>query len=647
METPIIIGAELDIQIISGRGLVAKDGGLMSRKSSDPFVKIGGANTNRRQWSIGKTKVISKSLDPTWNEGIKFHFDHLQAKGLTSAKKVTLVFSVFDFDTLSADDPMGEVRIELSTDRGTTLPAKWYPVVPGQSGCKKAKGELQFSVSLVMRRAVWLNRGEALSVGGGQITLGMGWEMLRGGKAIDLDTSCVGVDAKGKVLMDETVYFADLVNSNKSIVHTGDEREGDEDLGGGDDERISVDLDRVPANVRALFFIGTVATEGHSFADVKTSRMRIVGPDGGEMARYEPALGGAHTAVFMCRIARNRQAGGQLAGWTIQTIGDFDHTARDFGTLVPEMKAYMSDLVPGIRVDPTERVAVMRKGGNVMLSDYTGGGASGGGGAVGAQQFVMGLAWDVTNGVNIDLDVSVIMLDQTLKAIDLVSFRKLRSSDGSIQHCGDEREGDEKGDDEKVIVNLAAVHPAVRYVGFVVNSYSGQELDDVKDASCHLYDPSTIPPRDVATYKMTGTKELNGHTALLMGMLYRDPSTSEWALRIIAEPAQGRVAEDNIDELQRHLQRCPPQPLQKRAFHRDTSMMNMPPPPPAGPPQGMQPGMQQMIVECPPGVQPGQSMSIATPEGAQLMVTVPAGVGPGGRFAVSVPAPTAGTAQMM
>ena len=29
------------------------------------------------------------------------------------------------------------------------------------------------------------------------------------------------------------------------------------------------------------------------------------------------------------------------------------------------------------------------------------------------------------------------------------------------------------------------------------------------------------------------------------------------------------------------------------------------------------------------------------------LLTVPAGVGPGGRFAVSVPAPTAGTAQMM
>ena len=31
----------------------------------------------------------------------------------------------------------------------------------------------------------------------------------------------------------------------------------------------------------------------------------------------------------------------------------------------------------------------------------------------------------------------------------------LRSNDGAIQHGGDEREGDEKGDDEKIHLNLA------------------------------------------------------------------------------------------------------------------------------------------------------------------------------------------------
>ena len=86
---------------------------------------------------------------------------------------------------------------------------------------------------------------------------------------------------------------------------------------------------------------------------------------------------------------------------------------------------------------------------------------------------VMGLAWDVTNGVNIDLDASAILLDAKLQQIDLVFFGKLGSSDGSIKHGGDEREGDEKGDDEKIFLQLGRVHPAVKYIGFVINSYSG------------------------------------------------------------------------------------------------------------------------------------------------------------------------------
>ena len=64
----------------------------------------------------------------------------------------------------------------------------------------------------------------------------MGWEMLRGGKAIDLDTSCVAMSDKGQILLNECAYFAQLRSASGAITHTGDEQEGDEDLGQGDDE---------------------------------------------------------------------------------------------------------------------------------------------------------------------------------------------------------------------------------------------------------------------------------------------------------------------------------------------------------------------------------------------------------------------------
>jgi stress response protein SCP2 len=46
------------------------------------------------------------------------------------------------------------------------------------------------------------------------------------------------LDTPRLLTVNRCVYFAQLANSNGAITHTGDEREGDEDLGEGDDEVI-------------------------------------------------------------------------------------------------------------------------------------------------------------------------------------------------------------------------------------------------------------------------------------------------------------------------------------------------------------------------------------------------------------------------
>jgi hypothetical protein len=115
-------------------------------------------------------------------------------------------------------------------------------------------------------------------------------------------------------------------------------------------------------------------------------------------------------------------------------------------------------------------------------------------------------------------------------------------------------------------LSLSTVPSNVAYIGLIINSYSGQELDDIAKASCHLFDPKTNV--DVATYTLTNCDALNHHTALVMGCLYRssvvndesNTSNNTWYLRIIAEPADGRTVHDNVDELQRYLQTHPPQP---------------------------------------------------------------------------------------
>ena len=136
----------------------------------------------------------------------------------------------------------------------------------------KAKGSLQVSCSVIARSPVMLTKENYPIPLPGDTLLGacMGWEMLGGSTAVDVDASCVGIDQHGKILMDETVYFADLTNTNGAMRHSGDEREGDEDLTGqGDDEIIYLNLSQIPSRVFAMIIIGTVSTEGKAFSNIK------------------------------------------------------------------------------------------------------------------------------------------------------------------------------------------------------------------------------------------------------------------------------------------------------------------------------------------------------------------------------------------
>ena len=221
---------ELSVKVVAGKGLLAQDVGVF-KSTSDPFVKVSLAGEH-----LGKTDIMKKTLDPEWEQQVLTEY-------IVGPRMLKQVYAdpyvrcaIFDYDLLSASDPMGEIKIPLADLLSGRDVDKWYPV-ENCPGCSKAKGELRVVASFAGRKALSLGRGSTFDLQGGMICVGMAWDMLPGGRPVDVDTSCVGVSAQGRVLLDETVYFADLVNSNGSIRHSGDEREGDADLtAGGDDE---------------------------------------------------------------------------------------------------------------------------------------------------------------------------------------------------------------------------------------------------------------------------------------------------------------------------------------------------------------------------------------------------------------------------
>ena len=186
-----------------------------------------------------------------------------------------------------------------------------------------------------------LKKGESVSLekrsGGGltRVVMGLGWDVAKkkgllgglfgggSGGDVDLDASCVMLDAQGKVV--DTVWFQQLTSLDGSVLHTGDNRTG---AGDGDDEQIKVDLTRVPSNVAMLVFVVNSFT-GESFARIENATCRIVDEGSGEeVARYDLTGSGTHTAQVMAKVSRTG------SGWQMTAIGQIAN-GRTFHDLMP------------------------------------------------------------------------------------------------------------------------------------------------------------------------------------------------------------------------------------------------------------------------------------------------------------------------
>ncbi len=167
------------------------------------------------------------------------------------------------------------------------------------------------------------------------LMFGLGWDPIKkkgllgglfgGGGSIDLDASCVLLDASGNQI--DTIWFRKLKSSCQSVIHSGDNLTGD---GDGDDETIFVDLDRLPTNVEYLVF--TVNSFcGQTFNEVENAFCRVVDKTTNkELVRYTLTEQGSHTGIVIASLQRNH--------------GQWDFTA--FGA--PCKGRVINDMMPDI-----------------------------------------------------------------------------------------------------------------------------------------------------------------------------------------------------------------------------------------------------------------------------------------------------------
>ncbi len=104
-----------------------------------------------------------------------------------------------------------------------------------------------------------VKKGEARAVDRGyrRLLVGCGWETPpNASRAFDLDVSCVLLNADGRMpTKAHFVYFGQLRFRGHVVVHTGDNLTG---AGDGDDERLLIDLERMPSEVERIDIYYTI-----------------------------------------------------------------------------------------------------------------------------------------------------------------------------------------------------------------------------------------------------------------------------------------------------------------------------------------------------------------------------------------------------
>ena len=100
------------------------------------------------------------------------------------------------------------------------------------------------------------------------ISVGLGWDT-----ECDIDCSVLLFNDAYECV--DSVHSTKKENLNKSVIHHGDNLTGE---GDGDDEIITIDLQKLPDNVRTIWAVMTIYSEGLSFKDVSGASCRLFSP---------------------------------------------------------------------------------------------------------------------------------------------------------------------------------------------------------------------------------------------------------------------------------------------------------------------------------------------------------------------------------
>lgn len=162
----------------------------------------------------------------------------------------------------------------------------------------------------------------------------------------------------------------------------------------------------------------------------------------------------------------------------------------------------------------------------------------------------------------VDLDLSCLVLDEGGKPLDHLyspDYRtdflaahglppgQLLTRDGALRHSGDDRKGDEGGDDgldnEVITVDLNKIDSRARQIVFFLNNVGPEDFAAIPYATIRMYEGTSTQVREVfASYDVASEPQFQGRRALIMGRLYK--RAGQWRFGAIGEATtDGNIAE--------------------------------------------------------------------------------------------------------
>ncbi|MFJ8646831.1 TerD family protein [Streptomyces sp. NPDC093546] len=210
----------------------------------------------------------------------------------------------------------------------TPAPAPAAPATPPAAPASTGKINLDKGrVNLQKNQTVSLVKGGRPLLS--QVKMGLGWEPAYRGKDIDLDASVIAYGPQRNHL--DSCYFGKLSILGGAVKHSGDNLTGE---GAGDDEVITVDLGRLPADATGLVF--TVNSfSGQKFTEVAKAYCRLMdAATGEELVRFDLTTAEPQTGVMMAKLIK------QFSGeWEMTAMGEFVKSRTVRGMVKPAAQA--------------------------------------------------------------------------------------------------------------------------------------------------------------------------------------------------------------------------------------------------------------------------------------------------------------------